>query len=198
MQRVKRLLQLLPRAEQAGLIDMSGGAFAVREANGFYITPQRLGEQWTWQLGEQDMVLFPGGGEASMARAGRRPCRESRLLRAILAACPQWHAVYHGHPWGLLSFALAQQPLPVPPHHAHAALGGERPASVPCVAYARDEEAAVVETLRKSFDKTPLGAVLVTGVGPFVAGHDVEPCLAFAESLEALARAQQFRLRQPQ
>jgi ribulose-5-phosphate 4-epimerase/fuculose-1-phosphate aldolase len=195
MQRVKRLLALLPRAEQAGLIDMGGGAFAVRESNGYYVTPQRLGEQWTWQLGESDLVLFPGGGEASMARAGRRPCRESRLLRAVLGACPQWNVVYHGHPWGLLGFALAGQPLPVPPHHAYAALGGERPVSVPCVAYARDEEAAVVDALRRTFDKTALGAVLVTGVGPFVAGADLEPVLAFAESLEGLARAQHFRLR---
>jgi hypothetical protein len=32
-------------------------------------------------------------------------------------------------------------------------------------------------------------------VGPFVAGADLEPVLAFAESLEGLARAQHFRLR---
>lgn len=196
MQRVRHLLEILPRAEQAGLIDMSGGAFAVRGSKGFYITPQRMGEQWTWQLSEADLVLFPGGGEASMARAGRIPCRESRLLRAILAANPQWNVVYHGHPWGLLSFALAGQALPVPPHHAHAALGGERPASVPCVTYTRDDEAAVITALRKAFDKTALGAINIAGYGPFVAGPEIEPCLAFAESLEALARAQQFRLRE--
>lgn len=195
MQRVRQLLKLLPRAEQAGLIDMSGGAFATRGEAGYYVTPQRMGEQWTWELSEADLVLFPGGGEASMARAGRRPCRESRLLRAILTAFPQWNVVYHGHPWGLLSYALAEMPLPVPPHHAHAALGGERPATVPCVPYARDEEAAVVEALRRAFDKTSMGAINVSGIGPFVGGAEIEPCLAFAEALESLARAQQFRLR---
>lgn len=195
MQRVKRLLQLIPLAEQAGLIDMSGGSIAVREAEGVYVTPQRVGEQWHWKLTEQDFVIFPGGGEASMARAGRRPSRESHLLRAILAACPQWNAVWHGHPWGLLGFAIAGQPLPVPPHHAYAAIGGERPATVPCLAYVREEEAAIVEVLRKAFDRTACGAVIVTGVGPFVAAVEPDPAIAFAEALENLARAQQWRLR---
>jgi ribulose-5-phosphate 4-epimerase/fuculose-1-phosphate aldolase len=195
MQRIKRLLELIPQVERAGLIDMSGGSFAIREAAGVYVTPQRVGEQLHWRLAEQDFVLFPGGGEASMARAGRRPCRESRLLRAILAANPQWNAVWHGHPWGLLSYALAAQILPVPPHHAYAALGGERPATVPCAAYARDEEAAVVEALRRAFDKTACGAVLVSGVGPFVAAVELDGAVAFAEALENLARAQQWRLR---
>jgi ribulose-5-phosphate 4-epimerase/fuculose-1-phosphate aldolase len=194
MQRVQRLIQLLPQAEQAGLIDMSGGSFALREPEGFVVTPMRVGEQWHWKLAEEDFVLFPGGGEASMARAGRRPCRESRLLRAILTACPHWNAVWHGHPWGLLGYAIAGQALPVPPHHAYAALGGERPATMPCVAYARDEEASVVDALRKAFDKTACGAVLVSGIGPFVAAAEVEPALAFAEALENLARAQQWRL----
>lgn len=196
MQRVKRLFELIPLAQQAGLIDISGGSFALREPQGVFVTPQRVGEQWHWKLNEQDLVLFPGGGEASMARAGRRPCRESRLLRAILAACPHWNAVWHGHPWGLLGFAIAGQPLPVPPHHAYVALGGERPATVACAAYARDEEAGVIELLRKAFDKTACGAVLVNGIGPFVAATELELAIAFAESLENLARAQQWRLRQ--
>jgi len=195
MQRVKRLLQLIPLVEQAGLIDMSGGSFAVREAAGVYVTPQRVGEQWHWKLAEQDFVLFPGGGEASMARAGRRPCRESRLLRAILAAFPAWNAVWHGHPWGLLGYAIAGQPLQVPPHHAYAALGGERPATVPCVAYTRDEESEVVDALKRAFDKTACGAVIVSGIGPFVAATEMEPAVAFGEALENLARAQQWRLK---
>lgn len=195
MQGVARLIQLLPRAEQAGLIDMGGGAFGIRESKGVYTTPQRVGEQWNWRLEEADFVLFPGGGEASMARAGRRPCRESRLLRAILNACPQWNCIYHGHPWGLLGFALADQGLAVPAHHAYVAFGAERATEVACVPYARDGEAAVVTAIQRSFEKARLGAVNVSGVGPFVAGSEIEPCLAFAESLEGLARAQHFMLR---
>jgi ribulose-5-phosphate 4-epimerase/fuculose-1-phosphate aldolase len=197
VQRVQQLIQLIPKAEQAGLINMSGGAFAVRGTDGYYVTPQRTGEQWNWKLTEQDLILFPGGGEASMSRAGRRPCRESRLLRAILSAFPHWHAVYHGHPWGLLGYCLASQPLPVPPHLAYPAVGGERALSVPYVHYNRDEEKGVTDSMKKPFDHAHCGAVLVSGWGPFVAGEELEPVLSFAESLEMLARAQMWRLKAP-
>jgi len=195
MQRLHTLLALLPELLQSGLLDPSGGSLAVRTSKGIYVSPFQAGELLRWKLSLDDFVLFPGEGDASMGRAGRHPGREARLHRALLAARPDWNAVWHGHPWGLLSFSLAARRLPVPPAHSRLLKGG-KPAEVPV---AGDGGAplvpeTVVEVLCSAFAGSENGAVLLAGHGPLVAGVNVESVFSLAQSLENLARAQQHLL----
>jgi ribulose-5-phosphate 4-epimerase/fuculose-1-phosphate aldolase len=197
VQRLNRLLELIPELLASGLVDMSGGNFAIRTGRGICVSPTQAGEKLRWQLSPDDFVLFPGEGDASMARGGRRPSRDNRVHRAVLAACPEWNFLYHGHPWGLLGFALAKQPLPVPAAHA-GFFGGRGPRVVPLVPEIPPGTAELAEQAAKvifeEFKDCQCGAVLLGGHGPLVAGVEVDSTLSLAQVLESLARAQHWRL----
>jgi len=195
--RAERLLELIPELTASGLLDISGGNLSVRTERGVLVTPSLAGEQLRWRLGMDDMVLFPGDGDASMARAGRRPSRDNRVHRAILAARPDWNCVYHAHPWGLLAFCTAGQPLPVPIGFSeHFGRRGGReipvvPELVPGTAELADKSAHISS---EHFAGCTHGAVLLAGHGPVVAGCEVDSTLSLVQALENLARAQQWRL----
>jgi ribulose-5-phosphate 4-epimerase/fuculose-1-phosphate aldolase len=197
VERVNRVLALLPELRNSGLLDGSGGSFAVRGGMGLYVSPLQAGPQLRWKLAPDDLVLFPGPGEASMARAGRQPCRDNRLHRAVLAARPDWNFSFHCHCWGLLAFALAGRGLKVPPEHSGLFELG-KDAEIACLppdtAAAPQGGDQIVAQLGRSFGKQPLGAVLLGGHGPLVAGGELEVVLGLAEMLEALARAQHWML----
>lgn len=200
MELVHRLLELLPGLAASGQLDASGGNLAVRTSRGICITPTQAAEQLRWQLTEDDFVLFPGEGEASMARGERRPSRDSRVHRAVLAAFPDWNFSYHSHSWGLLAFALAGRPLPVSMCHSglfrrNRAL--EIPV-VPAIPSSSPELAErTAEVMTAHFAGAPHGAVLLAGHGVVIAGLGIESTLSLAALLENLARAQQWQLALP-
>jgi len=195
---IERVLKLIPDLLAAGLLDVSGGNLALRVEEGVMITPTQAAEQLRWRLEPDDFILFPGGGEASMARAGRRPSRDNRVHRAVLAAQPDWDFSWHGHPWGLLSFCVAKQPLPVPHSHAEL-LRPARPHEIPLVPQIPVGTAElgeqVAEAMLATFKGCQRGAVLIGGHGPVVAGQGIEATLSLVQTLENLARAQTWRLR---
>jgi ribulose-5-phosphate 4-epimerase/fuculose-1-phosphate aldolase len=197
VERVHRLLALLPELRASGLLDASGGSFAVRASTGLHISPHQAGPQLRWKLAPDDLVLFPGPGEASMARAGRQPCRDNRFHRAVLAARPDWNCSFHCHSWGLLAFALAGKALRVPLEHA-SLFDIQREFEVPWLA--PDQTAfplggdQIVAQLGLNFGKQAHGAVLLGDHGPLVAGIELETTLGLAELLEQLARAQRWTL----
>ena len=197
MELVHKVLALLPELVDRGLLDTSGGNLAVRVSNGICITPTQAAEQLRWRIGPEDFILFPGGGEASMARAGRRPSRDSRVHRAVMAAFPDWDFSFHGHCWGLLGFAVAMQPLPVPACHS-LLFNSRRDIEIPVVPLvsAGSPELAeqTAEVMREHFDGSPHGAALLAGHGVVVAGKGVESTLSLVQVLENLARAQQWHL----
>jgi ribulose-5-phosphate 4-epimerase/fuculose-1-phosphate aldolase len=197
VQRVRELLALLPELAGRGLLDASGGSFAVRSSRGIYITPAQAGAQLGWKLTEDDLVLFPGDGEASMARAGRQPHRENRLLRAALYARGDWNAALRLHWPGLMSFALAGRAVPLPAEHAASYFGGGDMA-LPCVERREPGHMAHSErigaALSETFAGEELGAVLLAGLGPLIAGAELQRALGFAERLERLAVAQAYLL----
>lgn len=197
MQRLQDLLDSIPALRASGLLDNSGGNLSVRTDRGVLVTPSLSGESLRWQLSIDDFVLFPGEGDASMARAGRRASRDNRVHRAIYSARPDWHCAYHGHPWGLLAFCTAEQPLPVPLGFSeHFGRRGAREiplvqAIAPGTAELADKTAAVID---EHFAGCTHGAVLLAGHGPVVAGSNVDSTLSLAQALENLARAQHWRL----
>ncbi len=200
VEQVTRLLGLLPEIYGRGLLDASGGSFAVRGSKGVYVSPLQAGPALRWQLQIDDLVLFPGPGEASMARAGRQPCRDNRSHRALLAARPDWNLSIHGHSWGLLAFALAGVDLPVVAEH-YAAFKAGRAAEIHCLPSVTGGLAqlpeVVVAAMGRQFSGQPHGALLLGGNGPLVCGSTVESTLSTLELLEQLARAQQWRLVKP-
>jgi len=196
MELVHRVLELLPDIVATGLLDASGGNLAVRITNGVSITPTQAAEQLRWRLAPEDFIMFPGGGEASMARAGRRPSRDSRVHRAVLAEFPNWNFSFHGHCWGLLGFAVAGKPLPVPACHTELFQRRrdlEIPVVPPISASSPELGEQTAAMMREHFDGSPHGAVLL-GHGVVVAGEGIESTLSLVQVLENLARGQQWRL----
>lgn len=200
MERAQRLLALLPELCQSGLLDSSGGSFAVRGSKGVYVSPLQAGPALRWRLSIDDLVLFPGPGEASMARAGRQPCRDNRSHRALLAARADWNLTIHCHSWGLLAFALAGESLPVVAEHYSAFKAG-RDGRIQCLPPLPGGQAqlpeVVVAEMGKQFAGQPHGALLLGGNGPLVCGAELESTLSLLQLLEQLARAQQWRLVRP-
>ena len=200
MELMHRLLELLPDLVATGQLDASGGNLAVRTSRGICITPTQAAEQLRWHLTADDFVLFPGGGEASMARAERRPSRDSRVHRAVLAAFPDWNFSYHGHCWGLMGFALAGRALPVSMCHS-GLFGRNRALDIPVVpvipSVSPELAEKTAEVMKDHFAGAPHGAVLLAGHGVVVAGHGIESTLSLAAVLENLARAQLWRLALP-
>jgi ribulose-5-phosphate 4-epimerase/fuculose-1-phosphate aldolase len=189
MERLTRLIALLPELYAAELIDAGGGSMAVRDGAGIFVSPTQASRQLRWKLSADDFILFPGGGEASMARAGRQPSRENKLHRAVLAARPDWNCTFLGQSWGLLSFALAGRSLHVPEAHAWP-IYRNKALDLPVVDEAADSLAeAAAEKLAAAFARSELGAVLLKGYGPLIAGAEVDGVFSLAQALENIARA---------
>jgi ribulose-5-phosphate 4-epimerase/fuculose-1-phosphate aldolase len=198
MERLKRLIELVPEFVGAGLLDSAGGNLAVRTSKGIYVTPSQAGEQLRWRLSLDDFVLFPGTSEASMARAGRRPSRENHIHRAVLAARADFHCTYLGHPWGALGFALARRPLPLSAQHSrminrHKEITVPVLPEMPAVIHELAELAS--HTLATEFREAECAALLLGGVGLLTAAAEPETLLALSQSMENCARAQAWQLR---
>jgi ribulose-5-phosphate 4-epimerase/fuculose-1-phosphate aldolase len=197
MERLDRLLALIPELYAQGLLDASGGNVAVRTSQGVHVSPAQAGELLRWKVRAEDFVLFPGDSDASMARAGRRPSRENRLHRAVLNLRRDWNFSYHGHSWGVLGFALPGRALPVSAHFAHLLRHGkalEIPVVPPIPSGLPQLAEAVVEAISSTFAGCTHGAVLLGGHGLLVAGAEVESTLALVTALEGVARAQLWQL----
>ncbi|MEZ5338903.1 MAG: hypothetical protein R3F46_11650 [bacterium] len=196
---MKKMLQLIPALHASGYLDRSGGAVALRDERGFLVSPENAGELMKWELKEEDLVLFPGEGEASMARAGRRPNRMNRWLREMLAVRPEWRCCVQTMGWGAMSFALAGRELPL--HNVSLQIfSAGRNASVPLVPADLDADAQAArlrEVVGRTFGRSSFGAVLVEGEAVVIAGTDGSLLPAALDSIEGLARAQQWLLMQP-
>jgi ribulose-5-phosphate 4-epimerase/fuculose-1-phosphate aldolase len=192
---MQRLINLLPEYVRGGLLDAAGGNLAVRSAKGVHVTPSQAGEELGWQLSADDFVLFPGGGEASMARAGRRPSRESRLHCAVLGARGDWNCSYCGAPWGLLGYAAAGRSLPLSLYHSRL-IDHHKAVTIPCLPEAPGGMAELATNCAQhlaggSFKGAEYGALLLGGIGALVAGVDESGVLALALTLEKFARGLQ-------
>lgn len=190
MSRLQELIALLPELLASGLLDAGGGSMAVRDGAGIYVTPTQASRELRWKLSPDDFVLFPGGGEASMSRGARQPSRENRLHRSVLAARPDWNCTYLGASWGMLAYALAEETLQVPEAHAWP-LGRGKNLEIPAQpAYFTGELAEKIsELLTRNFAKNNLGAVIIGGLGPLIAGTEVHGVFSLAQTLENIARA---------
>lgn len=197
MERLKRALEIIPDMYDKGLLDASGGNLAIRASRGIYVTPSQAGEMLRWKIALEDFVHFPGEGDASIARAARRPSRESRLHRALLAARPDWNFVYHGHPWGLLAFAIAAKSMPVPAAFSNY-LGHGKALEIPVVEALPSGSPQLAHTatelMVREFKGSTHGAALLAGHGVVVVGAEVESVHTVATGLENVARAQIWRL----
>jgi ribulose-5-phosphate 4-epimerase/fuculose-1-phosphate aldolase len=190
MSRLKELIMLLPELLTGGLIDAGGGSMAVRESAGIYVTPTQASRDLRWKVSPDDFVLFPGGGEASMSRGARQPSRENKLHRSVLTARPDWNCTYLGASWGLLAYALAEEALQVPEAHAWP-LGRGKNVEIPVqpAFFAGEMSDKVTELLARTFAKNNLGAVIIGGLGPLIAGTEVRQVFSLAQTLENVARA---------
>lgn len=198
MDRLHELIECIPRFTGMGLLDCGGGTLAVRTEKGIYVSSLQAAEELDWQLSVDDFILFPGEGDASLARAGRRPSHENRLHRSILQEFSQWQFTYHGHPPGLLGFCYAQQPLPLSTTHAKR-LGLRGRTDVPVASDAskgpEHQTAHAMGLLKESFGGSACGAVLVAGDGPVVAAANLNKLLATSRLLEDVAVAQSHLLK---
>ena len=196
---MKKILELIPQLQTSGFLDRSGGAVALRDSRGILVSPENAGELMEWQLAEEDLVLFPGGGDASMARAGRRPSHMNRWLRAILSVRMEWRCSVQPVGWGAMAFALAGCELPlhnVNPHLFKALKGS----FIPVVSAEQDVEAQqtqLTELVGRTFGRSSFAAVLIEGEAVIVAGSETSLMPAALQTIEGLARAQQWILSLP-
>ncbi|HES58466.1 MAG TPA: hypothetical protein ENO21_03450 [Firmicutes bacterium] len=197
MDRLNELIRGIPRFTSLDLLDCSGGTLAVRSSEGIYVSSVQAAVELEWLLGVDDFVLFPGEGDASLARAGRRPSFENRLHRTVLQEIDGWNFTYHGHPTGLLAFSYAEQAIPISSTHARR-LGLKTAGEIPVAEeQARGPEhhaSRVVELLKESFGNSDVGAVLLAGDGPLVAAATLNKLIAATRLLEKIALAQMHRL----
>lgn len=197
---MNKMLKLIPELQSGGFLDRSGGALALREERGILVSPENAGELMEWQLTAEDLVLFPGGGDASMARAGRRPSHANRWLRAILAVRNEWRCSVQSMAWGCMSFALAGQELPLHNVNPHL-FKTMRDSSIPVISADLDSDAQLEklqESVARAFGRSSFGAVFIEGEAVIVAGSDLSLMPAALQTIEGLARAQQWLLlRQP-
>lgn len=194
---ISQLLEVIPEFAGRDLIDNDGGSFAMRTLEGILISPAQAGPELAWVLNGDDFVLFPGGGDASMAKAGRRPAPESLWLRTALDAGKKWAVACFLQPVGVMAFTYARQPLPVSPNHA-GDLWPKQVEEVPIAGLEAKNSSQVAtelgETMRAHFDNSDTGAVLVGQAGCVIASVSVDCMLRAAIIIEKAAEAQMWRL----
>ncbi len=197
MERLHQLIEYLPTLISHGLIDVGGGNIAVRTSQGIIVSPSGASIDMHWELTQDDFVLFPGEGDASMAKAGRRPSRSNWVHRAVLNAVPSWNFCLHGHPWGLTGYAYAKVPLELSEFHSSLLTKHIR-TSVPVITVDNDNrlhtEEAVGETFRKQAKGADSAAALIADDGPLLASKELKHLLSLGVMLENAARAQHWRL----
>ena len=197
MQRLQQLLEYLPELVSHGLIDVGGGNVAVRTEQGIFVSPSGASIDFHWDLTKDDFVLFPGEGDASMAKAGRRPSRSNWVHRAVLNAVPTWDFSLHGHPWGLTGYAYAQVPLEISEFHS-SLLSKHSRTKIPIITVDKDNrqltEKALAETFRLQAKGTSSGSALIADDGPLIACKELKHLLSLGVMLEKAARAQHWRL----
>jgi hypothetical protein len=199
MERVNHMLAQVPRLKADGLLGLSGGSLAAREEAGIFVTPFQAAQELDWQLDQTDLVLFPGGGEASMARAGRRPCIDNRLHRTILQVRQDWLFSYVGNLPGTLAFAIAGQALELPHEYGVMLQKNPRIEEIPVTAQlplnAPELGDAISDSVSGLFGKTACGAVLIGGYGLAAGATSMKLLAALVLMLERLALAQQWKLK---
>lgn len=197
MELLHRLIEAIPELCDQGFLDASGGSVAVRTSKGIYVSPEFYGQLQRWNLTVEDFVLFPGEGDASMAKAGRRASGDSRIHRALLQEMKGWNFTYHGHPWGLLGFCYAQRPLLVSSDHTEFILS-ETSLEVPVLKPGKRDRLSRPENTAKLMKEHAggknYGAVLIGGSGPYLGGKDIATTIAYGQLLENAARAQHWQL----
>lgn len=197
MERLQQLIEYLPKLVNHGLIDVGGGNVAVRTEQGIFVSPSGASTDLHWQLTEDDFVLFPGEGDASMAKAGRRPSRSNWIHRAVLNAVPAWNFSLHGHLWGLTGFAYAKVPLELSEFHS-GLLSKHTGVKVPVITVDKDNRQHTEAAIAKSFSKQAKGsnsaAALIVDDGPLFACKELKHLLSLGVMLENAARAQQWKL----
>ncbi len=188
------MLQAIPLLREQGLLSVAGGSLGCRTEEGVYVTPFQAALELHWQITVDDLVLFPRGGEASMARAGRRPCVDNRLHRIVLNANPSWSYSYVGNLPGLLSHALAGRDLPVPHEYGGIMQKTPRTELIPVTGKlalnTAELETHLTGLVKEHFNKAACGAVLVGGYGCVAAGQTLAQVGALFLILERLALAQ--------
>jgi len=194
---MKKILELIPQLHASGFLDRSGGSVALRDSRGILVSPENAGELLEWQLLEEDLVLFPGDGDASMARAGRRPSHMNRWLRGMLAIRPEWRCIVQPTSWGGMSFALAGCELPL--HSVNPRLfKAQKGSNIPLVLAGQDLDAQLAqlqEQVGRVFGRSDFAAVLIESEALIVAGTDTTLMPAALQTVESLARAQQWLLK---
>ena len=193
---IAKMLELIPHLHECGYLDRSGGAVALRDDRGFLVSPENAGELKAWKLAEEDLVLFPGEGDASMARGGRRPSRNNRWLREMLLVNKDWRCCVQTMGYGAMGFALAGRELPL--HNVSQQIYKTgRDGVVPLVRAIMDPDSQareLKEVVGRAFGRSSFGAVLIEGESVVVAGTDTALLPAALDSLEGLARAQHWLL----
>ena len=198
MEHVDHMLAQVPRLCADGLLGLAGGSLGCRTEEGVYVTPYQAAQELHWQITVDDLVLFPGGGEASMARAGRRPCVDNRLHRVMLNANPNWSYSYAGNLPGLLGYALAGRELPLPHEYGGFIQKTPRTETIPVTAKlalnASELDEQITSFVAAQFGKSSFGAVLVGGYGYVAASSTLSQLSGMVLILERLALAQQWLL----
>lgn len=199
MERVNLMLAQVPRLKAEGLLGLSGGSLAAHEEAGIYVTPFQAAQELDWQLDQTDLVLFPGGGEASMARAGRRPCVDNRLHRTMLQARQDWLFSYVGNLPGLLGFCIAGQALELPHEYGIMLQKNPRSEEIPVTPQlplnSPELAEAIGDAVGELSAKTACGAVLAGGYGIVAGAASMKLLAALVLMLERLALAQQWKLK---
>ena len=194
---IDQLLGIIPEFAGRDLIDNDGGSFALRTPEGILITPAQAGPELGWMLEQDDFVLFPGEGDASMAKAGRRPSSESLWLRTALDTREKWNFACFMQPVGVLAFAYARQPLSISTNHS-GDLWSKNIEVMP-IAVAEPKGAShlarqISDLLGGTFGESGAGALLVGHAGCILVAESAESLLRAAIIVEKAAKAQMWQL----
>lgn len=94
------------------LTDFSGGNISARQNDQIWITPRFAGSQKHWNLATADILSGPIDTDDLLEDP--RFSREGKAHLAIYRTFPEAQAVIHAHPFYVLPFCVAEEPIHPP------------------------------------------------------------------------------------
>jgi len=169
------LLDGMARLDALGMNRNATGNMALRDGDGFLITPTGMA---TATMRPDDIVSMTFDGAAT---GRRKPSSEWRLHRDVLAARPEIGAVVHSHAPFCTTLAVMKRDIPAF-HYMIAIAGGSTIRCAPYATFGSQElaDSAVAALAGRK-------ACLLAHHGMLALGRDVADALAVAVEVEALA-----------
>jgi L-fuculose-phosphate aldolase len=178
----KQITQIGKFMFERRLTDIAGGNISARKEEKIFITPTGAGQQWRWNLSEDDILCADLHTNELMDNP--RHSKESISHLMVYRAYPEVNAIIHAHPFHTLPFLASL--TPIRPQTLPAELYGEIGFIDDAPLYSEEQARLIVKELsnKQELMNRLAAAILMPKHGIFIAGKNLNTVIDCLERID--------------